>query len=125
MIKLPAAARRLTRRSIGMSRAQPIAPEALHDLAQREEVLVIGVGLVRPGTQDPRLPGEQRVAVHFLADLQQTAFAAQDQAQRMMVGVIVVFSAHDEGVRQRHTAEIEDFLIVRAAARAAVERRAV
>ena len=77
------------------------------------------------GGRHPQVIGEQRVAVHFLADLQQTAFAAQDQAQRMMVGVIVVFSAHDEGVRQRHTAEIEDFLIVRAAARAAVERRAV
>ncbi len=45
-----------------MSRAQPIAPEALHALAAREDVLVIGVAVVRSGTQDPRLPGEQRVA---------------------------------------------------------------
>jgi hypothetical protein len=42
-----------------MSRARSITPEALHDL---EDVIVIGVGVVKPGTTDPRLPGEQRVA---------------------------------------------------------------
>ncbi len=61
-MKLPATARRLTRRSIGMSRAQAITPEALHDLSGREHVLVIGVGMLRAGSQDPRLPGEQRTA---------------------------------------------------------------
>lgn len=61
-MKLPAAARRLTRRTIGMGRASAISPEALHALAASEAVLVIGVGVVRPGTSDPRLPGEQRVA---------------------------------------------------------------
>lgn len=64
-MKLPAAARRLARRTIGMARAQPIAPDALHELAKREEVLVIGVAVVRSGTPDSRLPGEQRVASLF------------------------------------------------------------
>ena len=61
-MKLPSAARRFTRRSIGVGRAQSISPEALHELAAREPVVVIGVGIVRPGATDPRLPGEQRVA---------------------------------------------------------------
>jgi hypothetical protein len=61
-VKLPACARRLTRRSIGADRARSISPEALHELAAREPVVVIGVGIVRLGVTDPRLPGEQRVA---------------------------------------------------------------
>jgi hypothetical protein len=61
-VKLPAGVRRLTRRSIGVGRARSISPEALDELARSEDVVVIGVGIVRPGTIDPRLPGEQRVA---------------------------------------------------------------
>ena len=61
-MKLPAAARRLMRRSIGAGRAPSISPETLHELAEREPVVVIGVGILRPGVIDPRLPGEQRVA---------------------------------------------------------------
>lgn len=61
-MKLPAGARKFARRTMGMGRSQPIAPEALHELAAREDVLVISVGMVRPGTTDPRLPGEQRTA---------------------------------------------------------------
>lgn len=62
MMKLPAVARKLTRKSIGAGRARAISPEALHELASREDVVVIGVGMLRAGTSDPRLPGEQRVA---------------------------------------------------------------
>ena len=62
LMKLPAGARRLARRSIGMGRAQPISPTALHDLASHDDVVVIGVGIVGPGAIDPRLPGEQRTA---------------------------------------------------------------
>jgi len=61
-VKIPAVARRLTRRTLGMSRARAITPEALHDLAAREPVIVVGVGMVRAGSTDPCLPGEQRVA---------------------------------------------------------------
>jgi hypothetical protein len=73
-VRLPAAARRLTRRSIGLGRARSISPEALHELATSEPIVVIGVGIVRPGTIDPRLPGEQRVAslvtlAHAVEDL--------------------------------------------------------
>ena len=62
MRRLPASVRTFTRRSIGMSKARPITPDALRELAVREDVLVIGVGMVRPGSRDPRLPGEQRTA---------------------------------------------------------------
>jgi hypothetical protein len=58
-MKLPANVRRLTRVTMGMGRAEPIAPAALHAL---DNPLVIGVGMVRAGSRDPRLPGEQRVA---------------------------------------------------------------
>src|SRR5262245_60499845 len=62
MTKLPAGARRLARRSIGIGRAQPISATALHELASRDDVVVIGVGMLGPGAIDPRLPGEQRTA---------------------------------------------------------------
>ena len=61
-MKIPASLRRLTRRSLGIGRAEPIAPDALHALARREPVVVIAVGIVAPGATDPRLPGEQRTA---------------------------------------------------------------
>jgi hypothetical protein len=61
-VKLPGVARKLARRTMGMARAQPITPAALHALAAREPILVIGVGVLRAGTADPRLPGEQRAA---------------------------------------------------------------
>jgi hypothetical protein len=62
MMKLSAGARRFTRKSIGLGRARSISPDALEELARRETVVVIGVGIVRAGTTDPRLPGEQRIA---------------------------------------------------------------
>lgn len=62
MIKLPPAARHVMRRSIGLAGAKTISPRALHELATHENILVIAVGMVRPGTLDPRLPGEQRTA---------------------------------------------------------------
>ncbi|HEY5923758.1 MAG TPA: hypothetical protein VIV11_18880, partial [Kofleriaceae bacterium] len=62
VVKLPAAARGFTRRAIGVGAAQPIAPAALAELASREPVIVIGVGMVGAGALDPRLPGEHRVA---------------------------------------------------------------
>ena len=61
-MKLSAGARRVTRKSIGLGRALSISPDALEELARRETVVVIGVGIVRMGATDPRLPGEQRVA---------------------------------------------------------------
>ena len=61
-MKLPSAARKLTRRTMGMGRATAIAPEALRELSEREDVLVIGVGMMRDGAIDERLPGEQRTA---------------------------------------------------------------
>lgn len=61
-MKLPAVARQLTRRSMGMGKAPPITPADLQQLASVERVIVIGVGLLRAGATDPRLPGEQRVA---------------------------------------------------------------
>jgi len=61
-MKLPAGARRLARASIGIGRARSITPTALHDLAAREAVVVIGVGIVGSGAIDPRLPGQQRAA---------------------------------------------------------------
>ena len=73
-MKLSAGARRLTRRSVGVGHAPSISPEALHELAAGEPVVVIGVGILRPGVRDPRLPGEQRVAslvtlAHVVEDL--------------------------------------------------------
>ena len=62
MIKLPSAIRGLTRRAIGIGTAASISPAALRDLAAHEPVVVVGVGIMRPGATDPRLPGEQRVA---------------------------------------------------------------
>jgi hypothetical protein len=62
VIKLPSAVRGLTRRAIGMATATSISPGALRELSARESVVVIGVGIVRPGATDPRLPGSQRVA---------------------------------------------------------------
>jgi hypothetical protein len=61
-VKLPAGARRLARRTIGIGRAEPISPTALHVLASRDDVVVIGVGILGAGAIDPRLPGEQRTA---------------------------------------------------------------
>ena len=61
-MKLPARARSLARRSLGMGRAEAIAPEALLELVAREPVVVISVGMVTDGALDPRLPGVQRVA---------------------------------------------------------------
>lgn len=61
-MKLPAIARDLTRRSLGMGKARSITPTDLQQLASVERVVVIGVGLLRAGATDPRLPGEQRVA---------------------------------------------------------------
>jgi hypothetical protein len=58
-VKLPAGARRLAQRAIGLSRARPITPNAVRDL---EDVLVVGVGVVSAGSTDARLPGEQRAA---------------------------------------------------------------
>lgn len=64
-MRLPASVRRLARRSLGMGRVAAIAPEALHALAAREPVIVVGVGVVGPGVLDPRLPGDQRTASLF------------------------------------------------------------
>lgn len=61
-MKLSAGARRFTRKSIGLGGARAISPSALEELAHREAVVVIGVGILRAGATDPRLPGEQRVA---------------------------------------------------------------
>lgn len=61
-MKVPAFARKLARRSIGVRRARAISPAELRDLAGREHVVVIGVGIVRAGATDARLPGDQRVA---------------------------------------------------------------
>lgn len=47
---------------MGMGKARPITPADLQQLASVERVIVIGVGLLRAGATDPRLPGEQRVA---------------------------------------------------------------
>ena len=52
----------MTRRSLGMGKAQSIEPQELQALAAREPVVVVAVGLVRPGVIDPQLPGEQRAA---------------------------------------------------------------
>ncbi len=64
-MKVPARLRRLTLRSLGMGRASSLTPAALHALAVREPVIVIGVGVVGAGTTDPRLPGQQRTASLF------------------------------------------------------------
>jgi len=64
-MRLPGSLRRLTRRSLGMGRVAAIAPAALYELAAREPVIVVGVGVVAPGSIDPRLPGEQRTASLF------------------------------------------------------------
>jgi hypothetical protein len=61
-MKLPSFARDLTRKTIGSGSAPSITPEELHELAEHEPVVVIGVGIVRAGTTDTRLPGTQRVA---------------------------------------------------------------
>jgi hypothetical protein len=61
-MKLPPVLRDLTRKAIGMGAAGSISPHALRELAEQEPVVVVGVGMVRPGASDPRLPGEQRVA---------------------------------------------------------------
>lgn len=64
-MKLSARTRRLARRTIGLGGAASITPEALHALAAREPVVVVGVGVTGPGARDPRLPGEQRTASLF------------------------------------------------------------
>jgi hypothetical protein len=61
-VKIPTIARELTRKSIGLGKSKSVTPEDLRDLAAREPVVVIGVGMVRAGSTDPRLPGTQRVA---------------------------------------------------------------
>jgi hypothetical protein len=61
-MKIPARLRQLTRRTLGMGAAESLDPEGLHELAAREPVIVVGIGLVRPGAIDARLPGEQRTA---------------------------------------------------------------
>lgn len=58
-MKLPAAVRDLSRRALGMGRAEAIAPDQLAALV---DPVVVGVGIVRDGAIDPRLPGEQRTA---------------------------------------------------------------
>ncbi len=61
-MKLPPVVRGLTRRAIGIGTATSISPEDLRELAAQEPVVVVGVGIVREGVTDPRLPGRQRVA---------------------------------------------------------------
>ena len=61
-MKLPLSARKLTRRAIGLGAARPITPTELHALVAREEVIVVGVGIISAGALDPRLPGIQRAA---------------------------------------------------------------
>jgi hypothetical protein len=61
-MKIPPAARQLTRSLLGMGKTPSIAPRELEALARAEPVVVVAVGVVRPGTIDPHLPGEQRVA---------------------------------------------------------------
>jgi hypothetical protein len=61
-MKIPARFRQLTRRTLGMGAAESIDPEELQELAAREPVVVVGIGLVRDGSTDARLPGEQRTA---------------------------------------------------------------
>lgn len=61
-MKLPSMFRDLGRRATGSGRAASISPEALRELAEQEDVVVIGVGLVRAGARDARLPGAQRAA---------------------------------------------------------------
>jgi hypothetical protein len=61
-VKLPLAARKLTRRAIGLGGAQSITPDELHTLARDEAVIVVGVGIVKAGPLDPRLPGQHRAA---------------------------------------------------------------
>lgn len=61
-MKLPHAARKLTRRAIGVGSSRAITPDELHTLAREEDVIVIGVGIFMPGSIDPRLPGSQRAA---------------------------------------------------------------
>jgi hypothetical protein len=61
-VKLPASLRQLTRTTIGLRGAASITPTALHELAAREDVLVLAIGIMTRGTLDARLPGEQRTA---------------------------------------------------------------
>ena len=56
-MKIPPRFRQLARRALGSGAAEPIAPEALRDLAAVERVVVLRIG---SGPEDPRLPGEQR-----------------------------------------------------------------
>ncbi len=59
-MKFPPRLRQLTRTALGLGTSTSITPEALHDLAEREDVLVLSVGIVSAGAIDARLPGEQR-----------------------------------------------------------------
>jgi hypothetical protein len=53
-----------------MAKAPAIAPVDLQALAEREPVVVIGVGVLSPGAIDPALPGDQRTAsLRTLADV--------------------------------------------------------
>jgi hypothetical protein len=61
-MKIPATARRLARRTLGMGKAPAIAASELQTLAAREPVVVVAVGMLAPGAIDPALPGEQRTA---------------------------------------------------------------
>jgi hypothetical protein len=45
-----------------MAKASPIAPQDLQALAAREPVVVVSVGILKPGAIDPGLPGDQRSA---------------------------------------------------------------
>jgi hypothetical protein len=56
-MKIPSRFRKIARRVTGSSAAEPMAPEALRDLAAREPVVVLRIG---GGAADGRLPGEQR-----------------------------------------------------------------
>jgi hypothetical protein len=61
-MKVPPVARRFTRRMMGMGRAPSISPLELAALADAEPVVVVAVGIARPGAIDPQLPGDQRGA---------------------------------------------------------------
>ena len=80
-MKLPPSLRRMTRKALGMGSAVAIAPSALRELAARESVLTIAVGVLQPGSIDPALPGEQRSAT--LGTL--AAVVANESRQRAIV----------------------------------------
>ena len=71
----------MTRKALGMGSAVAITPAALRELAARESVLTIAVGVLSPGSIDPALPGEQRSAT--LASL--AAVVATESRQRAIV----------------------------------------